>query len=155
MDGGAIDQLDEIRARTLAAIEAAADEPALEDIRVSALGKKGEISLRMRELGKMTPQERQTAGPALNALKEEIQSALGAKREAMADAALAERLKGEWMDVTLRPRPVQPPAQTGALHPISQVTEEVVAIFADLGFEVKEGPQVETSYYCFDSLNIP
>ena len=143
--------MDDLRVKWIEAIAGAADEAALEDMRVAAVGKKGEVSLKMRELGKMTPEERQVAGPALNALKDEINSALAAKKAALADAALDERLRGEWLDVTLpgRGRPA------GTVHPVSQVTEEVTAIFADMGFAVAEGPQVESDWYNFDALNIP
>jgi len=143
--------MDDLKSKYLDLIANSADEAGLEDLRVQALGKKGEISLQMRELGKMTPEERQTAGPALNALKDEINSALVAKKAALTDAALDERLRGEWLDVTLpsRDRPA------GTIHPISQVTEEVTAIFADMGFSVAEGPQIESDWYNFDALNIP
>ncbi|MDG1118349.1 MAG: phenylalanine--tRNA ligase subunit alpha [Flavimaricola sp.] len=143
--------MDDLKHQYLTQIANAADEAALEDVRIAALGKKGEISLKMRELGKMSPEERQTAGPALNALKDEINSALAARKMGLADAALDERLKSEWMDVTLpgRGRPA------GTIHPISQVTEEVTAIFADMGFAVAEGPQIESDWYNFDALNIP
>ena len=146
-----MDGLDELKAKYLGQIGDAADEATLEAVRVSALGKKGEVSLRMRELGRMTPEERKTAGPALNALKDEIDTAVRAARAALADAALAERLKTEWLDVTLSPRP----RAAGSIHPVSQVTEEVTAIFAELGFGVKEGPQIETDWHNFDALNIP
>ena len=143
--------MDDLRQKYLSAIAGAADEAALEEIRVAALGKKGEISLKMRELGRMSPEERKVMGPKLNALKDEINSALAARRAALADAALEERLAAEWLDVTLpgRPRP------QGTVHPVSQVTEEIVAIFADMGFAVAEGPQVESDWYNFDALNIP
>ena len=146
-----MDGLDALRAKYLGEIGAAADEAALEATRVAALGKKGEVSLRMRELGKMTPEERQTAGPALNALKDELNAAIQAAKASLADAALAERLKTEWLDVTLSPRP----RAMGTIHPVSQVTEEVTAIFAELGFGVEEGPQIETDWHNFDALNIP
>jgi phenylalanyl-tRNA synthetase alpha chain len=143
--------MDDLREKYIDLIAGAADEAALEELRVQAVGKKGEISLKMRELGKMSPEERQVAGPALNALKEEINSALAARKIALADAALDERLKGEWLDVTLpargRPR--------GTIHPISQVMDELTAIFADMGFSVAEGPQIESDWYNFDALNIP
>jgi phenylalanyl-tRNA synthetase alpha chain len=143
--------MDDLREKYLALISAAADEAALEELRVQAVGKKGEISLQMRSLGKMSPEERQVAGPALNALKDQVNSALTARKSSMADAALEERLKSEWLDVTLpgRQRPV------GTIHPISQVWEEVTAIFADMGFSVAEGPQIETDWYNFDALNMP
>ena len=143
--------MDDLKAKWLGAIGEAADEASLEDLRVQAVGKKGEISLKMRELGKMTPEERQVAGPALNALKDEINTALAAKKTALADAALDERLKTEWLDVTLPGRD----RRTGTVHPVSQVWEEVTAIFADMGFAVAEGPQIETDWYNFDALNIP
>lgn len=143
--------MDDLKSKYLTLIADAGDENTLEDLRVQALGKKGEISLQMRELGKMTPEERQTAGPALNALKNEINSALAAKKSGLQDAALDERLRSEWLDVTLPAR--QRPA--GTIHPISQVTDEVTAIFADMGFSVAEGPQIESDWYNFDALNIP
>ena len=142
---------DDLKSKYLGLIANASDESILEDLRVAALGKKGEISLQMRELGKMTPEQRQTAGPALNALKDEINSALMAKKSGLADAALDERLRGEWLDVTLPSRA----RAAGTIHPISQVTEEVTAIFADMGFAVAEGPQIESDWYNFDALNIP
>ena len=141
----------DLRAGWLERIGGAGDEAALEEIRVAALGKKGEISLKMRELGKMSPEERQVAGPALNALKDEVNAALAAKKAALADAALDARLQAEWLDVTLPARP----RRAGTIHPVSQVTEEVTAIFADMGFAVAEGPQIETDWYNFDALNIP
>ena len=143
--------MDDLRQKYLSAVAAASDEAALEDLRVAGLGKKGEISLKMRELGGMSPEERQTAGPALNALKDEIGAAIVAKKAALADAALDERLRTEWLDVTLPGRP----RRQGTIHPVSQVTEEVTAIFADMGFSVAEGPQIETDWHNFDALNIP
>jgi phenylalanyl-tRNA synthetase alpha chain len=143
--------LDELRGKYIAAVSAAAEEAALEEVRLAALGKKGEISLMMRELGKMDPAERQTFGAALNRLKDEIDAALRARKSALADAALDARLKSEWLDVTLPARP----RRMGTIHPVSQVMEELSAIFADMGFAVAEGPQVESDWYNFDALNIP
>jgi phenylalanyl-tRNA synthetase alpha chain len=143
--------MDDLRQTYLSAVAGAADEAALEDVRLAALGKKGEISLKMRELGGMSPEERLVAGPALNALKDEIGAAIAAKKAALADAALDARLRTEWLDVTLPGRP----RRQGSIHPVSQVTEEVTAIFADMGFSVAEGPQIETDWHNFDALNIP
>ncbi len=145
-----MDGLDALKTRYLAEIADASDEAAIEAVRLAALGKKGEVSLKMRELGKMSPEERQFAGPALNALKAELGDALSARKQVLGDAALEARLASEWLDVTLSPRP----RAQGTIHPISQVTEEVIAIFADLGYSVAEGPQIETDYYNFDALNI-
>ncbi len=143
--------MDELRQKYLAQIANAADEAALEDVRIAAMGKQGEVALRMCELGKMSPEERMVAGPALNALKDEITSALAARKMGLADAALDARLRGEWLDVTLPARG----RRLGTIHPISQVTEEVTAIFADMGFAVAEGPQIDSDWYNFDALNIP
>ncbi|MFO7921163.1 MAG: phenylalanine--tRNA ligase subunit alpha [Nioella sp.] len=143
--------MDDLRDKYLSAIAEAGDEATLEALRLQAVGKKGEISLKMRELGKMTPEERQVAGPKLNALKDEVNAALAAKKAALADAALDERLRAEWLDVTLPARP----RRQGTIHPVSRVMEEVTALFADMGFAVAEGPQIETDWYNFDALNIP
>lgn len=146
-----MDGLGDLKGKFLGAIAAASDEAALEELRLSALGKKGEISLKMRDLGRLAPEARQAAGAALNALRDEVEAALRARKAGFADAALDARLKAEWLDVTLpgRPRP------QGAIHPISQVMEELTAIFADMGFAVAEGPQIESDWYNFDALNIP
>ena len=142
--------MDDLRQKYLALVSGAGDEATLEDVRLAALGKKGEISLKMRELGRMDPEMRQATGAALNRLKDEIDLALRAKKAALGDAALDARLKDEWLDVTL---PGRPRAQ-GTIHPVSQVGEEVTAIFADMGFAVAEGPQIESDWYNFDALNI-
>jgi phenylalanyl-tRNA synthetase alpha chain len=146
-----MDGLDTIKAKYLAAIADAADEAVLEDLRISALGKKGEISLKMRDLGQMDPAQRHVVGAKLNGLKEEIDAALRARKAAMADVILDQRLRDEWLDVTLPGRP----RRQGTVHPVSQVMDELIVIFADLGFSVAEGPQVESDWYNFDALNIP
>ncbi len=143
--------MEDLRAKYIDLIAGASDEATLEDLRVAALGKKGEVSLQMRELGKMSPEDRQVMGPKLNALKDEIGSAIAAKKAALENAALDARLAAEWLDVTLPSRPTR----TGTIHPVSQVMDEITAIFADMGFSVAEGPQIETDWYNFDALNIP
>jgi phenylalanyl-tRNA synthetase alpha chain len=145
-----MDDLNTLRGKYIGAIAGAADETALEEVRLSALGKKGEISALMAGLGKMDPDARKAAGAALNALKDEIDAALRARKSGLADAALDARLKGEWLDVTLpgRPRPM------GTIHPVSQVMDELTAIFAEMGFAVATGPQVESDWYNFDALNM-
>ena len=97
--------MDDLKAKYLTQIADAVDESALEAIRLAAVGKKGEVALKMRELGRMTPEERQVAGPALNALKDEINSALLAKKSALGDAALDERLRSERDCGMIRPHP--------------------------------------------------
>ncbi|MBK1871109.1 phenylalanine--tRNA ligase subunit alpha [Aestuariivirga sp. YIM B02566] len=132
-------------------ITSAADETELESLRVSALGKKGAISERMKTLGGMAPEERKTAGAELNALKDKITEALSARKSALQAKTLEARLVTEKVDVTL---PARPEAQ-GSIHPVSQVWEEVVQIWGDLGFSVAEGPHIENDFYNFTALNIP
>ena len=134
-----------------AAVAAAEDLEALEEVRIRALGRKGEVTALMKGLGGMTADERKTAGPALNTLKDRIGSDIEARREALKDRELESRLAGESLDLTL---PVRPQA-AGRIHPVSQVTDELTAIFADMGFTVAEGPDVETDFYNFTALNIP
>ena len=134
-------------------IAAADDEAALETVRVSALGKKGSISALLATLGKMTPDERKEQGPAINGLKTEVIAAIEARRQVLAAAALEKRLAAETLDVTLPLRPA--PTAVGRIHPISQVIDEITAIFSDMGFAIAEGPDVETDYYNFTALNFP
>jgi phenylalanyl-tRNA synthetase alpha chain len=137
----------------LARIAAAADEPALEAERVAALGRKGVVSDLLKGLGAMTPEERQVMGRALNGLKDRVAEAIAARRAVLKEAELATRLEAERVDVTLPLRPS--PIETGRIHPVSQVIDEITAIFADLGFKVAEGPDIETDYYNFTALNFP
>ena len=137
----------------MAEIASAADEQAIEAVRVSALGKKGSVSEMLKTLGSMSPQERQTKGPAINGLKNRITEALGARKAELRDVAITARLASEKVDVTLPVR--QSPAERGRIHPISQVIDEITAIFGDLGFSVAEGPDIETDHYNFTALNFP
>ena len=146
-----MDGISTLKAKYLTALAGARDEAALEDVRLAALGKKGEISALMATLGKMEPEARKAAGAELNALKDEIDAGLRAKKAALGDAALDERLRSEWLDVTLPGRP----RRIGSIHPVSQVMDELTAIFADMGFAVAEGPQIESDWFNFDALNIP
>ena len=140
-------------ARLEADIAAAGDEAALEAIRLAELGKKGRISEMLKGLGKMSPEERREAGPRLNGLRDRAQAAIATRREQLADVAIAARLAAERVDVTLPVRPS--PAARGRIHPISQVVDEITAIFADMGFAIAEGPDIETDYYNFTALNFP
>ena len=137
----------------LADIAAAGDEAAIEAVRIAALGKKGSVSERLKMLGSMSPEERQTMGPAINGLKNRITEALAARKGELRDAAIEARLASEKVDVTLPVRPS--PAERGRIHPISQVIDEIAAIFGDLGFAIAEGPDIETDYYNFTALNFP
>ncbi|GEP10937.1 phenylalanine--tRNA ligase subunit alpha [Methylobacterium gnaphalii] len=137
----------------LGQIDTAADEAALEALRVSALGKKGSVSELLKTLGTMTPEERKERGPLINGLRDRVTTALGTRREALQGAALEARLASERIDVTLPLR--EAPEARGRIHPISQVIDEITAIFADLGFSVAEGPDIETDEYNFTALNFP
>ena len=153
MNDCAMSDVSALTTSLLAEIAAAADEAALEAVRVAALGKKGSISALLATLGKMSPDERKVAGAAINAAKDQVNEALAARRAVLKAAALDARLRAETLDVTL---PVQPSAlETGRIHPISQVIDELTAIFADLGFAVAEGPDVETDDFNFTKLNFP
>jgi len=145
--------LETLETEILDAVAGAGDEQALESVRVAALGKKGSVSLQMKSLGGMSPEERQTMGPALNGLKTRVTDAIAARREVLKEAALEARLERETLDVTLPPRPG--PAEAGRIHPISQVLDEITAIFAEMGFAIAEGPDIETDYYNFTALNFP
>jgi phenylalanyl-tRNA synthetase alpha chain len=136
-----------------AAVAAAGDETALEAVRVSALGKSGSVTAMLKTLGGMSPEERKTQGPAINGLKDRVNAALNARRESFKGAALDAKLATETIDVTLPVR--EAPAEAGRVHPISQVVDELTAIFADMGFAVAEGPDIETDDYNFTKLNFP
>ena len=143
--------IDALRQEILDQIGQATDLDALEQLRVAELGKKGRISGLMKGLGGMSPEERQTAGPALNGLKNDVGNAIQAAKDALENAALDARLQRETIDITL---PVLPEG-TGTIHPISQVLDEITEIFAEMGFTVAEGPDIEEDFYNFTALNIP
>jgi len=134
-------------------IAAASDEQAIEAIRVAALGKKGSVSELLKSLGSMTPEQRQILGPEINGLKNRVTEAIAARKAELRDAAIEARLVAETVDVTLPVR--QAPAERGRIHPISQIVDEIAAIFGDLGFAIAEGPDIESDYYNFTALNFP
>jgi phenylalanyl-tRNA synthetase alpha chain len=143
--------LESLSSEILHAIESAETLEALETLRVETLGKKGRVSLMMRDLGGMEPEARKQAGQDLNVLKGTISQAIDARQTILADAALAEKLSAQRVDVSLPSRP----HSDARLHPLSRTIEEVVAIFAEMGFTVAEGPDIESDYYNFTALNIP
>jgi len=140
-----------LQSEILAQVAGAADEAALEAVRVATLGKKGSVSALLATMGKLSPEERKEKGPQFNGLKDAVTDAIAARKAQLGDAALDARLAAETLDVTLPARA----ENTGTVHPISQVLEEIVAIFADMGFGVAEGPDVEYDDYNFTKLNIP
>ena len=148
-----LSSLQSLETEVLAAVEGASDEASLEAVRVAALGKKGSVSEKMKTLGTMDPEQRKTFGPALNALRDRVAEALAGRKAALADAALEARLASEKLDVSLPVR--ESGLETGRIHPVSQVTEELVAIFSAMGFSVAEGPDIETDELNFTKLNFP
>lgn len=145
------EQIDTLKAEISAQINAADSMNALEDVRVGALGKKGSVSGLMKGLGGMSPDERKVMGPALNGLKTEVADAIAARKSVLEAAELEARLAEERVDVTL---PVVEHA-AGSIHPNSQVMDEIAEIFASLGFDVAEGPDIESDFNNFTALNIP
>jgi phenylalanyl-tRNA synthetase alpha chain len=135
----------------LGAVAAADDEGALETVRVAALGRSGSISSLLKTLGTLPPEERKERGAAINGLKDRVTAALAARKDALKELALDQRLNTETVDVTLPVR--EPPVESGRVHPISQVVDELTAIFADMGFAVAEGPDIETDDLNFTKLN--
>jgi phenylalanyl-tRNA synthetase alpha chain len=135
----------------LAGIEQAADLQALEQARVAALGKQGAITQLLKSLGGMTPEQRQVEGPRIHALRERVAEAIAARKAALEGEALERRLSTETLDMTL---PAGPGAQ-GTVHPVSQVMDELAEIFADLGYSVATGPEIEDDWRNFTALNIP
>jgi phenylalanyl-tRNA synthetase alpha chain len=143
--------LEKIKIQYVQASAAATSPVELEAVRVSALGKKGEITVLFQILGKLPPEERRRAGEELNALKTDVTAAIEQRAEELSSAELDRRLAAERIDVTLPARPWP----EGRIHPISQTIDEMVAIFGDMGFVVAEGPDIEEDFYNFTALNIP
>ena len=145
------DDLNQMREHMLAAVAAAPGLDALDVVRVEALGKQGRVTQLLKTLGGMSPDQRQIEGPRIQGLREAVATAVAARKDALEAAALNERLATETLDMTL---PVDaPPA--GTIHPVSQVMDELAEIFADLGFAVATGPEMETDWHNFSALNIP
>jgi phenylalanyl-tRNA synthetase alpha chain len=144
-------EVERLRGETLAEVEAAADLAALDSVRVRALGKKGSVTALVKGLGAIEPERRREAGQAFNALKDEVAEAVRKRRLELEARALDARLASERIDVTL---PVRPWPE-GRVHPVAQVTEEMMAILGDLGFALAEGPDVEDDFHNFEALNIP
>jgi phenylalanyl-tRNA synthetase alpha chain len=145
------DELDALKADTLAALAAAADLRAWDAVRVATLGKTGRLTELLKGLGRVAPEQRRERGAVLNQLREELTAAIEARRTELEAAALDAKLAAERLDVTLPPRPT--PA--GLIHPISRTIEEMAAIFGAMGFAIAEGPDIEDDWRNFGALNIP
>ncbi|MFA5970444.1 MAG: phenylalanine--tRNA ligase subunit alpha [Sphingomonas sp.] len=143
--------IDQLNTDLLGQIEAAATPDAIEAVRVAALGKSGSVTALLKTLGAMAPEARQTEGPRIHGLRESVTAALVARKTALERAALDAKLAAETLDMTL-PAALAP---QGSVHPVSQVMDELAEIFADLGFAVATGPEIEDDWYNFTALNIP
>jgi phenylalanyl-tRNA synthetase alpha chain len=144
-------RLEELRRSTLAAFASASSLEELEKARVEALGRKGALAQISKEFGRIAAEERAHLGKLLNSVKQDLESAYESKKRRFEQAELAERLAGEWIDVTLP----APGTRPGSLHPVTQLQNEIEDLFTSLGFAVLYGPEVETEQHNFDALNIP
>ncbi len=143
--------LENIKAEAVVAIEAASDIAALEELRVSYLGKRGALTGLLKNLGQLSAEERPKAGAEINAVKQQLNEQLNARKASLQGAALAAQLAEEAIDVTLPGRR----AETGSLHPITRTIQRMETFFYSMGFEVVEGPEIEDDYHNFEALNIP
>ncbi len=143
--------IESLKDELLNAVSGATDTDALEQVRVAALGKQGSVSALLKTLGKMTPDERQSEGPRIHGLREAVTEAIASRKDALESAALEAQLASETLDLSLP----APEAPTGSVHPVSQVMDELAEIFADLGFAVASGPEIEDDWHNFTALNMP
>ena len=143
--------LDQLQADLLASIDASAGIDALESVRVHALGKQGAVTGLLKSLGAMSPEERQTTGARIHALREAVTRAIASRKASLEASALEAKLASETIDMTLPVDGVAP----GSVHPVSQVMDELAEIFADMGFAVATGPEIEDDWHNFTALNIP
>src|SRR5260370_42486771 len=133
-------QLSELQSGSLARIASATTAEELEQVRIEVLGRKGSLALISKEMGKIAPDGRASAGKLLNAAKQAVEAALESRQKEFADTALRARLDAEWVDLTLPP----PPPRRGHLHPITQIQTEIEELFRSLGFAILAGPEAET-----------
>jgi phenylalanyl-tRNA synthetase alpha chain len=145
------DRIEQSTSDWLARIAAARDLPGLEAERVAALGKQGAVTQLLKTLGGMSPEQRQIEGPRIHGLREQVTAAVAERKAALESAELDRKLATERLDMSL---PVSPGPQ-GSVHPVSQVMDELAEIFADLGFAVATGPEIETQWHNFTALNMP
>ena len=146
-----MENLESLKTELLAQVNGASDIRSLEEVRVAILGKKGKITEMMKTLGYLSQEEKIALGKGLNILKSEVEKALSDQKSTLETKELETKLAAETIDVTL---PIRPESQ-GRLHPISQIYEEVTAIFGQMGFSVAEGPDIEDQFHNFNALNMP
>lgn len=144
-------KLEEIKIAAKSALEQATDATAVEEIRVKFLGKKGELTAILKQMGSLTPEERPIMGQLANEVRGEVEAAVADALVSMKARAQAERLKKEEVDISIEGTKTE----IGALHPINSALEDLIDIFRSMGFDVVDGPEVETEYYNFEALNVP
>ena len=144
-------QIETLKAAALELIANASDEKQIDEIRVKYLGKKGELTALLKQMGSLSPEERPIIGQLVNKAKAELEEAITEAAKGFKLKAADERLKNETLDITLPSKP----AVTGKLHPLNIVLNDMIDIFQSMGFDVVDGPEVETDHYNFEALNVP
>ena len=145
------EKLEAIRRAAEEAVKSALDEKQIEEIRVKYLGKKGELTALLKQMGSLSPEERPKMGQLVNDAKSLVEAAISERKSGLKEKAQELKLKAETIDITLPEKPVN----SGGLHPLSVVTNDLIDIFQSMGFDVLDGPEVETDYYNFECLNVP
>ena len=145
------EQLEQIKLQGLEALRACTDAKELDALRVKYLGKKGELTAILKQMGKLSAEERPVIGQVANEVRQTLEEALAARQEELKTLELDMRLKEETIDVSMPGKA----AKQGGLHPLNIVLEDMIDIFQSMGFDVVDGPEAETDYYCFEALNVP
>ncbi len=149
-----LNKLEKIKSDTIVKIKDISEKTELEDLRVKVLGRKGELTTILRSLGTLAPEERGKVGKQSNVIKSEIEAALESRNSELSEGEIDDKLKNEWIDVTLD-LPSNQAVERGRLHPITQIQNEIEEIFSSMGFQILDGPEAESEYYNFEALNIP
>lgn len=145
------EKLELLKSEALKAVAEAKDEKQIDEIRIKYLGKKGELTAILKQMGSLAPEERPIMGQLVNKAKAELEDAITAAAESFKAAAADEKLKAETLDITMPSKP----AVKGGLHPLNIVLNDMIDIFQSMGFDVVDGPEIETDYYNFEALNVP
>ena len=145
------ERIDAIRAAAKAAIEKTASENEIEELRVKYLGKKGELTAMLKQMGSLSPEERPAMGQLVNEAKQKLETLISEKKAEMKQKATEAKLKAETIDITMPAKEVK----TGGIHPLNHVVNDMIDIFQSMGFDVVDGPEVETDHYNFECLNVP
>ena len=145
------EKIDAIRAAAKAAIEKTASENEIEELRVKYLGKKGELTALLKQMGSLSPEERPAMGQLVNEAKQKLETLIAEKKAEMKQKATEAKLKAETIDITMPAKEVK----TGGIHPLNHVVNDMIDIFQSMGFDVVDGPEVETDHYNFECLNVP